>query len=61
MKTVAVGDQGVLSMLKPAASSEKAQGGANLPDAESLLSMLAARAGLSGAGALSMTWPLRIR
>ena len=48
-------------MLKPAASSEKAQGGANLPDAESLLSMLAARAGLSGAGALSMTWPLRIR
>ena len=61
VKTVSVGEPGVLSMLKPAASSEKAQGGANLPDAESLLSQLAARAGLTNTGALSMAWPLRIR
>ncbi len=61
VKAVPVGDQGVLSMLKPAASSEKAQGGASLPDAESLLGAMAARAGLAGTGALSMAWPLRVR
>ncbi|MBK7821823.1 MAG: S49 family peptidase [Tessaracoccus sp.] len=61
VKVTRVGDQGMLSMLKPAASSEKAQGGANVPDAESMLTALAARVGIVGTGALSMAWPLRIR
>ncbi|MFT3887521.1 MAG: signal peptide peptidase SppA [Arachnia sp.] len=61
VKVARVGDRGMLAMLKPATSSERAQGGARVPDAESLLGAVAARAGLGGAGALALPWSLRVR
>jgi protease-4 len=59
-KLTHIGDAGLLTLLKPATSTEGAVGGANLPDAEGVLTALAARVGLHGHGALTMPWGLRI-
>ncbi|AQP45129.1 S49 family peptidase [Tessaracoccus flavus] len=59
-KLTHIGDAGLLTLLKPATSTEGAVGGANLPDAEGVLTALAARVGLHGRGALTMPWGLRI-
>ena len=56
-----IGSSGLVSMLKPATSSESAAGGASLPNAESLLAGVAAQLGINAPGVLTMPWSPRIR
>lgn len=60
-KLTHVGDAGLMTLLKPATSSESSAGGANLPDAEGTLTGLMARVGLQTHGALSLPWTPRFR
>lgn len=55
-----IGDSGILSLIKPAASSETLAS-TTLPTAESMLRSLAERAGIGYQGVLSLPWRIKVR
>lgn len=61
VKLTHLGSGGLAQMLRPASSSEHATGGARLPSAESALTSLAARLGITSSGALTMPWAITVR
>lgn len=59
-KVTHFGEPGIVSLLKPATSSESAVGGANLPTMESMVTAVAARLGIEAPGVVTMPWSVRV-